>query len=617
MRGLQKVEIIDFKAFEGRVEFDLKGNHLLLYGENGSGKSSLFWALYTFLQSGIKNKDSRKYFDPANPESLVNDFASPANPSISLVFNGNPARTYSLTLAGLAIPAPPDTVVSDANLASDFISHRLLTAFYNFRNSEEINLFPVFLRDIMPFWQTSSGENLGDLYNDILANRPLRISGTRIVNKRSDWLFDLRIKNINDEIEKIINNLNMDLTKFYQENFEVGQTEFEVTLEFVSKLRYEKLQQTRKLGSTVYRHPAYDIKEFTNPIIALRVKRQVNMTSKPVSKPQSYLNEAKLTAIGLSMRFLFLKQRPKKVQDKILALDDLLVSLDMVNREKVMNLLVKEFAKEYQILLLTHDRGFFEYAKAKFSDSASKELLPLEVHVDDTTGHDVPFVTQNKSNIERAQYYFRSKDCRDYGASANYLRKEAERFLETFLPKHWQLNDNLNELDLNAKIAKSISYANLNGFDPAPFIALDSLRRYVFNPHSHYELDYPSFRQELQRAFVVFESLSKLKNNIIVPRQEALTLEIVNGAISHRFVLKLTDDLRLLLEPTKTSWTSRCSFILMCTGPKRFRRKAIKDQSIETFYPFACRIARSTPRPDPFLEFKLADGRELTVLRTY
>ena len=50
---ITKIEIKNFKTFRGPDVIDLgrKGQNLLLYGENGSGKTSLYEALKFFLES--------------------------------------------------------------------------------------------------------------------------------------------------------------------------------------------------------------------------------------------------------------------------------------------------------------------------------------------------------------------------------------------------------------------------------------------------------------------------------------------------------------------------------------------------------------------------------------
>ena len=51
---ITEIEIKNFKAFYGTYRIDLRktGKNLLVYGENGSGKSSLYFALKLFLESG-------------------------------------------------------------------------------------------------------------------------------------------------------------------------------------------------------------------------------------------------------------------------------------------------------------------------------------------------------------------------------------------------------------------------------------------------------------------------------------------------------------------------------------------------------------------------------------
>ena len=50
---INKITLCDFRAFAGPepVTIDLKAKNLLVYGENGAGKSSIFHALNAFFRS--------------------------------------------------------------------------------------------------------------------------------------------------------------------------------------------------------------------------------------------------------------------------------------------------------------------------------------------------------------------------------------------------------------------------------------------------------------------------------------------------------------------------------------------------------------------------------------
>lgn len=74
--SLQKIELKNFKFFKEPFTFPVKGKHILLYGENGSGKSSIVWGLYTLMESHRKQiPDIRKYFDPAHDQHLRNRYS--------------------------------------------------------------------------------------------------------------------------------------------------------------------------------------------------------------------------------------------------------------------------------------------------------------------------------------------------------------------------------------------------------------------------------------------------------------------------------------------------------------------------------------------------------------
>ena len=75
MSKINTITLSNFKFFGKEETINIDGKHLLLYGENGSGKSSLFWGIYTLLEASFKKSvETDKYFQPfgSNEESLVN-----------------------------------------------------------------------------------------------------------------------------------------------------------------------------------------------------------------------------------------------------------------------------------------------------------------------------------------------------------------------------------------------------------------------------------------------------------------------------------------------------------------------------------------------------------------
>ena len=48
---IQSIEITNYKAFLGKHTLNIGGKNVFIYGENGSGKSSLYYALKDFFQS--------------------------------------------------------------------------------------------------------------------------------------------------------------------------------------------------------------------------------------------------------------------------------------------------------------------------------------------------------------------------------------------------------------------------------------------------------------------------------------------------------------------------------------------------------------------------------------
>ena len=80
---IQTIEIINYKAFLGTHRIKVGGKNLFIYGENGSGKSSLYYALKDFFQSSIEDIDLSKL------ENIFVSEKKKGKTSIKVVFNPN------------------------------------------------------------------------------------------------------------------------------------------------------------------------------------------------------------------------------------------------------------------------------------------------------------------------------------------------------------------------------------------------------------------------------------------------------------------------------------------------------------------------------------------------
>ena len=140
MSKIKTIKINNFKFFTNNIPLELEGKHLLLFGENGSGKSSIYWALYTLFQAAIKDTitDFQKYFKhPDNSEeSLINIYAEPNitngvedyNSFIEVETTDN--KTYRVSQLDTAING--DTEAIEVTMASDFLNYKVLYKFQDF-----------------------------------------------------------------------------------------------------------------------------------------------------------------------------------------------------------------------------------------------------------------------------------------------------------------------------------------------------------------------------------------------------------------------------------------------------------------------------------------------------
>ncbi|RTU80475.1 hypothetical protein DY980_34285, partial [Pseudomonas aeruginosa] len=344
---LHHIAITNFKAFRD-FQLSLEGRHLLVYGANGAGKSSLYWALYTFLQSAKKPRNGiAKYFDPGTQENLLNIHEQkeeqPKSGEIALTLREEATRndtTYRISQSNHGTFNQPTILKGD--LASDFITYRFFFGFSHFRNSQAFDLWPLFEKEILPFCVSTSGGNPLQMWDAIKFAMPNPRGLSGVAGTSAYDLFRRKTEAFAAALPEIVDSISTQAQQFYDEHF-AADDPAKVTL----KIGVTTLPQA--FGST------QSTFIFTKPVISFGIQ----IDGEEIKRPQSFLNEAKLTQLALSVRFAASLVNLHDSDLKLLVLDDLLVSLDMSNRMRVVDILLSDTFANYQKIILTHELGFF------------------------------------------------------------------------------------------------------------------------------------------------------------------------------------------------------------------------------------------------------------------
>lgn len=558
MAKINEIVINGFKAFPSLHTIELGGKHLLMYGENGSGKSSIFYALHCIFNSYRKPDKGQKYFDISNPQNLISRSFTPKDesdkPYVAVNwFDGG--RNVFLSAVSERGCEGFDRL---AELETYFVNHQLLNGFFNFTNSNNINLFPIFQREILPYkYIDEQGTYLSLMYEQI------EEEASKLGNKSSAKKINEMIDIFNRELEGFIGDINIAVSDIYKNHFKAdGEQDLSIVLAYPEenpnpnvyfdgfRLKWDNRLIKNQKGE----FERAKNKSLIEPIIGISIKEDGN----EIPKPHVYFNEAKLTAIALSIRFALLRginpaDDTIPPEGSFLALDDMLISLDMSNRAKVVDFLLK-ISDKYKIYLFTHDKMFFEYFKHKTKKNQD-EWVYKEIYIDDEK---TPYIRNSEDYLGEAEHYIKQHQ---YEIAGNFLRKEAEAFCKDFLPKKKQLTGDFAHLDLNGLIMNCKDYAAESGvIDISIFNELDEHRKFILNPSSHDSYDVAKYGHEVKRCL---QTLRKLREIIIKPflkfgGQVEFTLKTPEPRISeYKFRLTLCDDFRIIIMPGESPVISK------------------------------------------------------------
>lgn len=503
-RYISSFRLENFGAFYNgsypRIELP-NGENLLVYGENGSGKSSIYKAFSQFFESS------------ANPVSFNLNQLLPGQPGfVELAFtlqddggigNWQPVQSdiYRFNSGGLSTNT--ENFLRQSNKIRGFLSYQQLVKTYTLSApaGNSPNLYDLIVEKLL--WHhelPNSGRTIENYWTELEQGFLQKHAGRKLFKAAVASLpdFNDRLKVL---IYRIILRVNYWLKKYF---------DFDVIVS----------PQT----SRVSLHPwSYNI----NKELFFNVEHYQT----PYIEYQNFLNEARLSALAICIYLAGIKLNPTGTNYKLLFLDDIFIGLDTSNRLPLIDILRDEFS-DFQIFVTTYDRNWFELAKEQLNRGKWKLL---EMYHDDIEGPapgggimvigEKPVIIESSFDfLSKAKLYFKSKD---YPACANYLRKETERVLRKLLPLEKRITTDKNfgtrdETDLENLLTSFTSFIEeCNIVLPATTIAAIRLyRKLVLNPQSHSDIKSPVYRKELEKAFAAVDELSRIP--IIIKRDIAL-----------------------------------------------------------------------------------------------
>ncbi len=427
---INRIRLANYRFFRDEFRLDFGGANLLIYGENGSGKSTIYRALELLTKNSFTSvADEKNIFGEADPE---------------IEFDFSNGKELIITSDMTELPTGFD-FIKDLSIFIPMLDYKKLLRvhFATSVKADRINVYDM-LRELFKSYPVEGSGALSEIKNFLVYIRELE-------------------NLINGDLLKEINTL----IKFFDTDFKIDR--FSFNTESTEDGRPEQV-----------------------------VKIEIDFRDTMIDNYHSFLNEARLSALAVSIYFAAIKKLLGTLKGeslKIIVLDDLLISLDMSNRLKLLEILKAEFT-DFQILFFTHDKELFEIYKNKMP------WEKYELYLDDAAEIPSVIVKKGSSEIDKAKEFYLAKE---YDCCALQLRKGFERMLKSYLPPREQRNKNHEELDLAGLVGKAT--AKSTGDAKAILEKLDSDRKHILNPLSHND-DRNIYSRELRSAI---EDLERLK----------------------------------------------------------------------------------------------------------
>jgi len=505
---IQRLSLTDFRAFPGPApaEFNLDGKNLLVYGENGSGKSSIFHALNGFFSlKPARTLLNQKNVFSAQPDTTckveviftnddkpiewnsskhpcATDLSRPASGWYHFFFRGADARVLLTALRG------------------SFLDYRSLLDTNYKHGGNKINLFDIAVERLLSDFPVpvagGTSRTIGELWQAVEQAKPEKHTKTALAK-------------VNQACADFNNGFNQALAELHP---------------LVGALLGDLIGADVTIAPFVFGGITYAVAHYKRDrVIAGRsLTLNVSYRTRALATPQNFLNEARLSALALA---IYLAGRlactPTATADalKLLVLDDVLIGLDHSNRLPVLDVLDSRFS-DWQTVLLTHDRNWFDLARSHLPEGGWKCVEIYEGDSAATAPMPIVRPVQNRpalALLEKAKELIKTSYVE---AAANYARQSFELGVRSacelkginmpyrVYPKTskppLQAQDFLNRLK-TWRVTGGVKQAD---WDVA-IKRLEELKNVVMNPYSH--PDAPNIpKQEVERAIDAVEKFLEM-----------------------------------------------------------------------------------------------------------
>lgn len=510
---IEAIEIHNYKAFYGtknnKIEVD--GKNLFIYGENGSGKSSLYYALKDFFQSSVETIDLNEV------ENIFIDAPEKGKVAVKLTFNPDENGAATDQIIELSSTTSPfgNVNIRDTNQFRSFLNYRHLLGVHHIKKNDEIDLFDLLVKGVLKHFKiTGMAKPLGEAWEEIEI----------LLKRQTDHSYNITTKR--RELGSLIGTFNTAFQSLFKAPTPASPNP-DYILDSTNTIlndfdRDIKIQLAYNIAA-LDPHDAQAAK-----LNGGKVKIEIEYGGKKVPKPHLFLNEARLSAIAISIYLGMIKRLPQLKKLKILFLDDLFIGLDLSNRMPLMRILERDFS-DYQIILSTYDKPWYEVAKFYLEGDENWKCIELLARKNQF-GYDQPFIRyandgRNGSHVTRAiqtaeDYY----NAGDNKASGVYLRSAFEFILKRYckgkaLRVRFDIDSskqNTEDFWLAIKDFKLSEDRRIAGttqpskckLTPLTIADVELCRRFVLNPLCHNDQTKHESSAEIQSAITVLKKLN-------------------------------------------------------------------------------------------------------------